>query len=516
MRRNKKIPHCKSLIISLIALFFFQEGDAQKYRGDIWCFGDSAGINWNLPLNPSFFKSINKGRSGTVSISDSTGNLILYGGYNKAQNKKRVQLYNKFHMPILNSDTLFADDFYHTITLTPYPGNDSLLYLFSIGVVGIIPYGLHYSVVNYKANNDSGVVIQKNIQLNNEPAFDGLTAVRHGNGRDWWLIFQKWDNVSFTPSNSFYIYKIDQSGIVLDSVQNIGPFHTTGGGAALFNSAGNLFYFIDWRGAIFKYDFDRCSGLFSNPLIIEPERLQGPYPYYLSCALSPDETKLYVSSYAHAYSGSLDTLYQYDLTAANIGSTRTPVYILPNSSIGMGMLKLAPDNKIYLQCGDENFWYPYPDTAYTQYNTHLSVINQPDSLGLACDFQPFSFYLGGARTYVGFPNNPDYELGAWVGSPCDTLSVGVDDNVPEQEVFFQAWYNSEWNMIHVNASKLKGRTGSLRLFDMEGRLVYEKKIEVITGGYVTGEIPMNAVAKGVYLVNLITEAESVSSKLVKF
>jgi hypothetical protein len=51
-------------------------------------------------------------------------------------------------------------------------------------------------------------------------------------------------------------------------------------------------------------------------------------------------------------------------------------------------------------------------------------------------------------------------------------------------------------MIHVNASKLKGRTGSLRLFDMEGRLVFEKKMEVIAGGYVTGEIPMNAVAKG--------------------
>ncbi len=339
-------------LMLMTAVFWGGKVLAQNYKGNIWCFGDSAGINWNIPLNPSFFKSINKGRSGTVSISDSTGNLILYGGYNKAQNKQRVQLYNKFHMPILNSDTLFADDFYHTINLTPYPGNDSLFYLFSIGVVGVIPYGLHYSIVNYKANNDSGIVIQKNIQLRNEPAFDGLTAVRHGNGRDWWLIFQKWDNISFTPSNSFYIYKIDQSGIVIDSVQNIGPFHTTGGGAALFNSTGNLFYFIDWRGAIFKYDFDRCSELFSNSLVIEPERLQGPYPYYLSCALSPDETKLYVTSYAHAYSGSLDTLYQYDLTASNIGSTRTPVYTLPNSSIGMGMLKLAPDNKIYLQCGD--------------------------------------------------------------------------------------------------------------------------------------------------------------------
>jgi hypothetical protein len=51
---------------------------------------------------------------------------------------------------------------------------------------------------------------------------------------------------------------------------------------------------------------------------------------------------------------------------------------------------------------------------------------------------------------------------------------------------------------------------------MGGRLVFEKKMEVIAGGYVTGEIPMNAVANGVYLVNLITESESVSSKTIKF
>ncbi|MBL0098303.1 MAG: T9SS type A sorting domain-containing protein, partial [Bacteroidetes bacterium] len=172
------------------------------------------------------------------------------------------------------------------------------------------------------------------------------------------------------------------------------------------------------------------------------------------------------------------------------------------------------DNKIYLASTFENY-YPYKDTSYNVYNTHLSVINQPDSLGLACDFQPFSFYLGGARTYYGLPNNPDYELGAWVGSPCDTLSVGIEDFQPPQQVFFQAWYNSEWNMIHVNASKLKGRTGSLRLYDMEGRLVYEKKVEVIAGGYVTTEISMQGIAKGMYIVNLVTEKEYLSGKVMK-
>jgi hypothetical protein len=36
-------------------------------------------------------------------------------------------------------------------------------------------------------------------------------------------------------------------------------------------------------------------------------------------------------------------------------------------------------------------------------------------------------------------------------------------------------------MIHVNASKLKGKSGVLRLFDVEGRVVVERKVDVIAG-----------------------------------
>jgi hypothetical protein len=214
----------------------------------------------------------------------------------------------------------------------------------------------YYSKINYKANNDSGLVIQKNVQLNNYPAFDALMAVQHGNGLDWWLIFQRW-YTNLTPTDTFYIYQINPLGISGPVKQSIGSPHKTNLGHLVF---------------------------------------------------SPDGTKF------------------------------------ANVSI-QGLIE------------------------------NLSVINQPDSLGLACDFQPFSFYLGGARTYYGLPNNPDYELGAWVGSPCDTLTVGQAENDEKNDVFFQAWYNPEWNMIHVNASKLKGKSGVLRLFDVEGRVVVRGK-----------------------------------------
>ena len=71
-------------------------------------------------------------------------------------------------------------------------------------------------------------------------------------------------------------------------------------------------------------------------------------------------------------------------------------------------------------------------------------------------------------------------------------------------------------MIHVNAAQLKGRNGVLRLFDIEGRIVFEKPAEVLAGGYFTTEIYMQDFSEGVYVVNLITDMETLSFKTSKF
>jgi hypothetical protein len=112
----------------------------------------------------------------------------------------------------------------------------------------------------------------------------------------------------------------------------------------------------------------------------------------------------------------------------------------------MSHLKLGPDNKIYLSSVYNNLQtisYPYPDTVYSIYNSYLGVINSPDNIGAACDFQPYSFYLGGKRTYYGLPNNPDYDLPALVGSPCDTL-VGIGEAPQIQQTTLNVFYHTAW------------------------------------------------------------------------
>jgi len=499
----------------LFFIFFGNEVNAQ-FNNDSWVFGDSAGIQWQgNPKTPSTFKSNVEWRNGVTNISDSSG-IVLYSALLNNSLPINGYVWNKFHQPIPNANLIKGNLWYHAGIFLPDPGNDSIIYLFTAGVTTSDPYGLYYSKINYKANNDSGVVIIKNVKLNSIPAFDGLMAVRHGNGRDWWLVFQRWFPLSGTiPTNEYFIFLIDPSGVSGPFNQNIGLDHATNGGHLIFNEDGSKFAMVSLAGLIQLCDFDRCSGQVTSCTGIQPESPTATGYILPSCAFSPNERFLYITHYSTNTQPSI--IWQYDLYATNINTSKLAIGSFNDPNMGAASILLAPDKKIYISACHESLPFPYPDTitAYTTINSNLSVINQPDSLGLACDFQPFSFYLGGARTYYGLPNNPNYELGAWVGSPCDTLTVGLSENT-KNDVFFQAWYNGEWNMIHVNASKLKGSKGVLRLFDVQGRVLYEAKLNVITGGYLTTEINMNGIASGVYIVSLSTEKEKLQGKIMKY
>jgi Secretion system C-terminal sorting domain len=488
-----------------------------QFNNNYWVFGDSASIDWTNPALPQIIKVPVDSRGDCSSFKDTSGTRVYSCDIGNTLPRNGVVI-NRYGTLFQNGDSLKGTSWYHDRLILPDPGNDSLIYVINAGVTQSGPYGLYYSKANYKANNDTGIVLQKNVQLNNLPAFDGLTAVRHGNGRDWWIVSQRWVAPTFTvPVNDFYIFHLSTSPLSTPIIQNIGLAHTTNAGQVLFNKDGSKFVMISLKGLIQICDFDRCTGqiIFCDSLQAESP---GPsYPTLLSsCAFSTDERFLYICEFSQSAQPSI--IWQYDLTASNILASKDSIGGFNEYYISPYSLLLAPDGKIYLSSGDDRFGWPYPDTsiAYTQVNMNLSVINQPDSLGLACDFQPFSFYLGGARTYYGLPNNPDYELGAWVGSPCDTLSVGLNPNPIPEASWMQAWYNHEWDMIHVNASKLQGKKGVLRLFDMQGRMVFEKQADVISGGYFTTEINMSGLANGVYMVNLVTEKEKISGKVGKY
>lgn len=491
--------------IGLFILFLFVLPplcEAQKMNA-VWCFGDSAGIDFNNINNPVPFKTSMKTRGSSVSISDTTGNLMFYAhtGPNVGGVLLTTDIFNSNGDIMPQGDTIYGQGWYNELIIIPMPDSADKYYVFTAGVTSFL--GLYYSVVNMSLDSGNGDVSTKNLQINNLQAVDALQAIKHGNGRDWWLIMEEY----FPTNNKFYFYLITPSGISLSHTQNIGGDFSTNIGNLTFNHDGTRAVFTVLTGLIELMDFDRCTGMFSNVTVIENEATMSPFPRYNGNAISPNGNVFYVTSI-----DSISYLFQYDLTATNISATKDTLYTFNNVVEEAGYLRLAPDGKIYLSNAwndGVNFNYPYPDTVYNFINTNLSVINAPDSLGQACDFQPYSFYLGGSRTYWGLPNNPNYELGPLTGSLCDTItSVGIEPN--KANFTFSLYPNPSYNRVTLKLNSAKQQNAILSVYNNIGALLLQKPITLQTQSLDVTELPA-----GVYFIRIEVDEYSLVQKLIK-
>ena len=121
--------------------------------------------------------------------------------------------------------------------------------------------------------------------------------------------------------------------------------------------------------------------------------------------------------------------------------------------------------------------------------------------------------MGGKRSYIGLPNNPDYDLPALAGSACDTL-VSQNEMAGATAVgSLHIFYHAAWNKAFINASNLKGKTGKLLVYDMQGKVVHSEPFRILNG-YYTRDLLMAGFSDGMYLVVLTTEKERLTKKLM--
>jgi hypothetical protein len=183
------------------------------------------------------------------------------------------------------------------------------------------------------------------------------------------------------------------------------------------------------------YNFDRCSGQLSNPIILSPRGniqlistdtsvTSTDHGQYFGCAFSPSGRFLYANS--------RDTVWQFDLEDDNIPASSSVLWYdtLNIDSLNLATMELGPDGRIYIGACDTfhrtlsqigNNYIMYPSN---QYNSWLAVVNYPDSVGAGCDFKRHGLYLGGRGASGGLPRTYNTQLGVWVGSPCDPNVTG--------------------------------------------------------------------------------------------
>jgi hypothetical protein len=503
------------LYLFLILIIAINPALAQN-RNSIWCFGDSAGIDFNNLSSPAPIHSTLKSRGSCASISDTNGQLLFYSSYDADVYLSggppfyNGEVYNRNHNLMVNGDSIVMALWYMENIIVDNPAFINQYYLFSTGVTG--NYGLYYSTIDMSLDSGRGAVVQKNVQLLPYAADDGLTCVKHGNGRDWWVIFRKNGAYAGWYDNRFYKYLVSPAGINLVDSQGIGSQDLSGFMRYVFNKTGDKLAMVMYDGLIETFDFDRCTGTFSNHQIIR--QLGSSQDALWSCAFSPNGRFLYVSSGWVA-----STLIQIDLQNPQPWNSCDTLYVENNITYSGGALRLAPDDKIYWTNNwydGFNFPFPFPDSVFNSYNTNLSVINSPDSLGNASNFTAYSFNLGGGRTYLGLPNNPDYDLPKLTGSICDSLQfAGINEIQLQSDAKLFVFYHSGWQKAFINAQHLKGKKCLMEVFDITGKKIYEVSKQSVLSSYFTFDLDCSAYRSGLYFVRLQTDQEVLTKKFVK-
>lgn len=348
-----------------------------------------------------------------ASICDDDGNLLFYtnGVYVADRNHALMEGSEDFNYDGINAEFEVGElSMSQCALILPFPGHPGQYYLFHMSgrffnnYNDLQAFKLAYSVVDMAQNGGAGAMVEKDQTLVQDTLLYGtLQAVRHGNGRDWWVVVGAY--------NDHRCYRLLLTPNGVENLENPtwDAFFPSGfQGQSTFSPNGKQFAIAyPDSNQVFLWSFDRCDGsmalqaAFSPPQLDENDRVQG-------CGFSPNSRYFYVSSYLH--------LFQYDTWATDIPASGLAVaewdgtidFIYP---VSFGRQQLGPDDRIYI-------------SSYAPAQS-MGVIAQPNQPGTACDVQQHALALTSLTYNTGntLPNFPHFRTGTLPGSSCDSLTA---------------------------------------------------------------------------------------------
>ncbi len=435
---------------------------AQK-QGNNWYFGNLAGVTFNsgsavaLTNGQLNFPSGNGGHNeGSTAISDSSGNLLFY--------TNGMTIWNKNHQIMQNGAGLLGDySSTQSSIIVPDPGNPNrFFYVFTTSSGFCCSYnftdGFRYSKVDICQDASKGAVIpsQKNIKLADTIA-EKLAVTRHANGVDYWILIHKY------YSDKFIAFQLTPAGITNSVVTSIGSVHSGGiagsQGQMKFSPNGLRIAVGGSNGqkVLDVFDFNNATGIVSNFLPISKPNNNNSDIYGVE--FSPDNSKLYVNG-AITLGNYYIFLAQYDLTVGggslpSINASQTSIF---NDGIGLmrySGLQLGPDGKIYL---------PSINNIAS-----LSVINNPNLAGVACNYVDQSILLSGRPSSYSMPSFIAGYNYANTLPKCGELTTGISEY--DNAVTWSLYPNPITNKGTLNFQNLSSGIYQLKVFNYLGECV---------------------------------------------
>ncbi|WP_405568261.1 T9SS type B sorting domain-containing protein [Polaribacter sp. Asnod6-C07] len=380
-----------TLVLLCLFITYFTYGQRET---DNWYFGNLASLNFanGKPV------VINDGNlstpKGSTSISDKNGNLLFY--------TDGVYVFNKNHFGMQNGALLASDDeVLQSCIIIPNPDDENIYYLFTLKVTNDTPPlgaaiapGLYFSTIDLSQNGGLGAVTKKNTALTSL-ASEKLTAVHAKDGKSFWVITFGKENSSSINYNTFYAYKIDETGvnrtpvtseITIPASENNGALKVSPNGEYIAMSNNNTAIFANFNtetGSITSTDFlSVLEGFF-------PPR---PFPTIHAIEFSQDSKHVYVES-VNIPNGN-NTIFQFKTDDLD---DRQVVHVTDNidAYANGNYMQLAKDGNIYLTTSKSE----------TEGGNYLSQIVPPKSLDKTlATFNENTIDLLSAESILGLPN----------------------------------------------------------------------------------------------------------------
>jgi len=350
-----------------------------------WYFGINAGLDFSTGNPIALTNGELVTDEGCATISENNGDLLFY--------TDGITVWDKQHNIMPNGTGLTGDSSStQSAIIVPKPGDVSIFYIFTVDDLAG-PNGLRYSEVNMTLNGGNGdITNQKNIELN---AFttEKISAVKHANGIDFWVVTHDWNN------NNFLSYQVTTAGVnIVPVISSVGEEHGDNGldskGYLKISPDASRLALASWSGnsVVEIFDFDNTTGIVSNPILIGNGFFStGPASGAYGIEFSPDSNLLYVTDQNFLFGFTTSRLFQFDLTlstANDMINSVTTLYDDSGTNTILGALQLAVDGKIYIARAQEQF---------------LDVIENPDEIGFASNYSQNAVSLGNRFCGAGLP-----------------------------------------------------------------------------------------------------------------
>ena len=406
-----------------------------QLQNNNWVFGYGARVNFSGPIPVGSSNAAINSNESTASVSDpNTGQLLFYTDGRKVWNA------NNQVMP--NGSNLLGG-FYNSCTqgalIVPFSEDNQRYYLFTLeelealSLSPVVDNGLRYSVVDMTLNGGLGDV---QVATLNTPLANDLTekliVIRSTEIQGFWVIAHK------KNANEFLAWKIDACGVTAQPVVSavgsnfasapLGATEAWSGAMDASPDGNRIGMPVDWSDRIEFFDFNKTTGVVSNPLTVNvTDDSTPPFLRKYGACFSPDGSKFYYTNMNSVYQLNLGTY-----TSAAIASSITLIYspLLEPNNYYCFQIEQAPNNKLYVSIGNTG---------------RLDEISNPNLLGLGCAYAINAVSFSPATCQLGLP--AQVPLGGFAASSTVTF---LPDSCFQGSISFSITTASPINQINWN------------------------------------------------------------------